>query len=372
MTLINVHSRWKGRRLRSKRMGALLLLVISLSILLCLSPSKAPDNQTRHTSLRFDWTNLPLISLAAKKLYNLQHDCSLPVKYYEWRVSRVDGSGFGMGSDLHAWGNALREGLNRQHRISTQMPWIWADQEYCGRNATLDCYFRNAQPRCEHNSSLVLHERIWVGPCGKPSHWKDNVTIPEFRAAATEFAFSSLSPVVVQEAQEQHYELFGARPTPSNLITVHVRWGDKVLEGKRRNNPIDAYVNAVGEIVQQHLLKDVHILLCTEDPVALEAFQTAARSKGWTVHIDPFYNKYLPFRENRQVIYNVPSHIAVETKGKTGLWALASLLVAMEAQHYVLTTTSNWSRLMNELRQNVVNIQCGGCTTMIDIEPGEC
>jgi hypothetical protein len=47
------------------------------------------------------------------------------------------------------------------------------------------------------------------------------------------------------------------------------------------------------------------------------------------------------------------------------------LLVALEANYFVLTTASNWSRLMNELRKNVLDPSCGDCTRMIDLRPGE-
>ena len=53
-----------------------------------------------------------------------------------------------------------------------------------------------------------------------------------------------------------------------------------------------------------------------------------------------------------------------------GRKALVALLLAMEAQYYVLTTGSNWSRLMDELRQAVVDVRCGGCTEMVDLRRG--
>jgi hypothetical protein len=46
-------------------------------------------------------------------------------------------------------------------------------------------------------------------------------------------------------------------------------------------------------------------------------------------------------------------------------------LVAMEANDFVLTTGSNWSRLMNEIRINILNPRCNDCTTMIDLKRGE-
>lgn len=42
------------------------------------------------------------------------------------------------------------------------------------------------------------------------------------------------------------------------------------------------------------------------------------------------------------------------TGGRLGYNSLLALLIALEADMYVLTTASNWSRLINELRLNVV------------------
>ena len=51
--------------------------------------------------------------------------------------------------------------------------------------------------------------------------------------------------------------------------------------------------------------------------------------------------------------------------------ALGSLLVAMEANDFVLTTASNWSRLMDELRKNVLEPRMANGTIMVDLRPGQ-
>jgi acetyl-CoA acetyltransferase len=43
------------------------------------------------------------------------------------------------------------------------------------------------------------------------------------------------------------------------------------------------------------------------------------------------------------------------TKERTDLESLAALLVSMESNRFVLTRASNWSRLIDELRKNVVD-----------------
>jgi hypothetical protein len=99
----------------------------------------------------------------------------------------------------------------------------------------------------------------------------------------------------------------------------------------------------------------------------VDAFMRAAEP-GWKVFVDrtvPELNDYRPARGNRA------SWTTKNTKGRAGLVALGSLLVALEANDFVLTTASNWSRLMNELRKNVLDPRCGNCTRMVDLRPGE-
>ena len=92
-----------------------------------------------------------------------------------------------------------------------------------------------------------------------------------------------------------------------------------------------------------------------------------AAPAGWTIYVDRTIdelNDYRPAKGNRA------SHTAKNTKGRAGLVSMGSLLVAMESRYYVLTTKSNWSRMMDFLRTNIVDQKCGNCTRMIDLRPG--
>lgn len=318
----------------------------------------------RNTNLRLDWTNLPPRSEIAKRLQNLQRNCSLPYMKYEWRPQ-----GYGIGSDLHVWGNNLWAGLIFSHRLKSPDPWIWADLETCQGKLSWDCYFPAVEPNCP--GETFKPGRIIAGTCQKLMAWPPTYEIADFRAAATEFVFSSLSDIVIREAERQRHAVFGDKGVPSNLITVHVRWGDKALEGSRKNNPIGGFIAGVEKIVEERKIDSVHILLCTEDPLAEAAFRKAALPM-WTIYLDHFYTEFLPHRKDRKVVYNVPSFITMDLNGRPGLWALGSLLVAMEANYFVMTTKSNWARLMNELRKNIIDPRCDGCTFMVDLEEGEC
>ena len=219
------------------------------------------------------------------------------------------------------------------------------------------------------NGSLMSPLPI-TDPCESscPSIITSREMLPLFRAATTEYMFRNVSDVVIKEAERQVDLVFGPRGVPDNLITVHIRWGDKRMEMKLV--PIGDYIKAVHDIVEARgTNQTVSVFLATEDPKAVKAFQEAA-PKEWTIYLDQYFHDLLPYRQETDV-YNQNPMTAKETKGRAGLVALGSLLLSMEANDYVLTTASNWSRLMNELRKNVLDPRCNNCTRMIDLRYGE-
>jgi len=153
------------------------------------------------------------------------------------------------------------------------------------------------------------------------------------------------------------------------LITVHMRWGDKKFEKKLQS--VNDYISGVKSILKQRgdEAGEAQIFLSTEDPKAVREFM-AESPISWRVYIDQFYYEMLPYRPDDDP-YNTVPKLSRELNGVTGLWSLGSLLVAMEANDFVLTTSSNWSRLMNELRKNVINPREKNVTTMVDLKYGE-
>jgi hypothetical protein len=345
--------------------------------------------------LRVDWTNLNLHSPIAQILHDHYHNCSLPLQgVHRWRTTT-----YGLGSELHVWENGLIDAFHKKIRFRNlraisrspsvnYLEWPWLDEETCHVNnseagsqyakSSLSCYFPSiTEPKCDENDApsdknLVTLSRIGIGRSVQPSSTENDGnmwTKYEWRAAATEFLFSSVSPLVVQEAERQLPLVFKqARPPPSkDLIAVHVRWGDKVHETPLVS--IDHYVNAVNEIIQQHNLDvaSIHILLCSEDPAAIHAFRAAAPNL-WNIYIDQMFTELLPYRSNTSE-YNHFVNTVRRLRGKPGLWAMGSLLLTLEANYYVLGTTSNWSRLINELRKNVIDPRCNHCTVIVDVAP---
>jgi hypothetical protein len=186
----------------------------------------------------------------------------------------------------------------------------------------------------------------------------------EWRAASTEYLFERVSPVIIQEAQRQIGLLFGAQGAPDDLITVHIRWGDKFWEMDLAK--IDEYMDAIQQLLPKDSKEMANIYLATEDPRALDEF-LKVKPNGWNVYYDITIKELNAFRPKKG---NRASWATRNTKGRAGLVALGSLLIALEAKMFVLTTKSNWSTLMNHLRTNIVDPRCGNCTQMIDLRPG--
>jgi hypothetical protein len=338
--------------------------------------------------LRFNWTNLePLSTLARNISFHQQYQCDLPLARFQFYNMH------GLGSDLHIWSQAICNGMEHGFRIRTGFPWLWYDQSDCaiaarenddnkGTTSVLTCYFPQSELLCPNDINVTIHQdmnkidtknrhRTFV-PHSCPL-LSNKYGLSEFRAATTEFLFTKVSPIVQNEAERQARLVFGAT-IPKNLITVQIRWGDKYTE--MTLVPIEEYIDAVKSILLLRQSKttatyadaeEVNIFLSTEDPRAVQEFRQFA-GKNWNIFVDYYFQETNSMRQQQ---YNNNPKQANVTKGKTGLIALGSLLLAMEANDFVISTGSNWSRLINELRKNILNPRCQNCTRSIDLRSGE-
>jgi len=346
------------------------------------------DQRTERGLLRFDWTNLPVQSPIAKLMVNHQTNCSLPLGNYNWRKKL-----FGLGSDLHVWGAALCNGVEDGLRLRTHNPWVWLDDENCGApdESTMSCYFPRAELQCSDDDRTTIQHQQLRQQQPSSNSIALNISNPirhfcnktkrsplsiynktDWRAAGIEMLFSSVSPLVQQEAERQLRIVFPPHGVvPKDLITVHMRWNDKKYENKVKNEreTLEA-VKRIRIARGDNLRHPVSILLCTEDPKAVAAFRWGAPS-NFKIYMDQFYHEMLPHQPKDEGVYNKVPKMSRNLHGKTGLWALGSLLVAMEANAYVLVLHSHWSRLMNELRKNVLNPRCNNCTLVEDVAKGK-
>lgn len=200
--------------------------------------------------------------------------------------------------------------------------------------------------------------------------------------------FANLSPHILTAAHEAMRELFGGRgEPPKNLITVHIRWGDKWKEGKLFQG--ECYVRAVERLLtMQHRAgtnalahpdvaqraptgddEPVHIFVTTEDLAALDAFNESAHRRG---HLDWRVHTWMPavLQDSRgawgvtdlsplgaarlQAIsggHRGGGAVGARTPRSPLLESLVALLIGVEAQLFVLSMRSNWSRLIHELRR---------------------
>lgn len=353
----------------------------SLYIVICnVKPAQKSDLNTTLLlpkavgKLRHDWSHHPPLSRFAKAIDAHQSNCSLPVNTFH-----LDNS-YGMGSHIALWSQAMCNSMEAGFRLRTYNPiWLWLDQTFCNRAVAEKspwlCYLPGSEFKCGCEETPLLSNDNASDPRDLKRHQcallrgNGEDVLREFRAASTEFLFHRIAPLVIQEARRQVGLLFGAKGTPDDLITVHVRWGDKFWEMPNRTLvAVQTYMDAISTLLQetQGHNRTANIYLATEDPRAYREFKNATPA-GWNIYFDRTVEELHRFRPPKG---NRASHMSMNSKGRAGLAGLASLLVAMEAKLFVLTTKSNWSSVINHLRKNVIDPRCNDCTKMIDLVSG--
>jgi hypothetical protein len=319
--------------------------------------------------LRRDWRNNPPLSPMARTILQHQSNCSLPT--VTWKMD----NSFGIGSHVAQWSQAMCYAWERNLRLRSYNPiWLWMDQIHCNKSDAAQrspwlCYLPDVELLCEQTvkgNLTMVDPRFQKHDCW---HKKQPGFVPAFRAASIEYMFRSVSPLVLQEARRQVGVLFGPQGAPKDLITVHVRWGDKSAEMKLLG--IQDYINATSHILQHQLGRrnsgTANIYLATEDPAAAHAFASAA-PKSWKIYRDVSIDELSRFRPSTR--YNSASWMSINTLGRGGLLNMASMLVALEANYFVLTTASSFSRIINSIRTNILDPRCNNCTRMIDLQSG--
>jgi hypothetical protein len=307
--------------------------------------------------LRNRWQTRELSSRLAQHIATHQSSCTRHVFYHEFGNS-------GMGSDIHVWTQALCNAMqNGATLLQVEQEWIWNDNESCpplNYTQPLSCYFSQLSS-CPYSLSNQVQVIDWLNRYDRcPAYITDLNSRQLFRAAAVEYLFSTIRPKMVKETENVAREIFGSSGIPDNMITVHVRWGDKRKEMDLVHQR--DYVNAIQGLIDKHGIETPHIFITTESHIALSKLEKEVikKRKPWTLH-------YYPAAVYHNEVEMSMASIASQSSGKLGRASLVSLLLAMEARYYVLTSGSNWSRLIDELRRNVVDADCGGCTDFVDL-----
>jgi len=138
---------------------------------------------------------------------------------------------------------------------------------------------------------------------------------------------------IVAEEQRKAFPPDGIIPHP--MISIFVRHGDKWKESKLL--PFSEYMNTVNAIANQHNI--VHIYLGTEDPTVIE--EAKNNYSQYTFH----------YIETKR--YNGGPLEIVDINGGADLMrvSLADLFIQIQGDVFIGTRSSNWCRLIDELRK---------------------
>jgi hypothetical protein len=197
----------------------------------------------------------------------------------------------GMGAELFVYGQALCNCM--QWNVSMNVAalnidkkiWYWNDREFCRQNASiyndradpkfletftpkispLECYFNKKNPchEVERDKAVFIPSLNKMTSCPKFIKNVDERAV--FRAATIEYLFSNISRRVVNESEVLAEQLFtsqGYSQIPKDMITVHVRWGDKAREMSLV--PIDRYLDTIAQIVANESIAHPHVHLVSE------------------------------------------------------------------------------------------------------------
>ena len=323
----------------------------------CATPRVLPNRW--EWVLRNRWEVELLHSDLAKSINRTQQSCGAQLQ------SKLPNSG--MGSNIHVLGAKLLE-ANERNKSLVETGFKWVDDSVCKLKPTsIGCYGApmHVCPTIDASAPIAGMNRLAGTNINYDTANFTNKQLNEVaaqvaraRKAATEYMFRTLNPDFLKLCEAAALEMFGPQGAPPDLISMHMRWGDKGREMSLVSETV--YKDMVDKLVEKHSIKNVTVLITTEDTKALAAFKKVA-DPAWTVLT---YDKALSPRHGSK------GGRIFEESGRHGLPSMISLMLSLEARYYVLTLMSNWSRLINELRIVRVDQECCGCTDMIDV-PGQ-
>jgi hypothetical protein len=313
----------------------------------------------------------------------------------------------GQGSAMHIWSNALCQAFKDDKIVVTTGPWIFRSKQFCTSStdeSPFECYFgrETSCPRekvaesetgwawyegpglfstFKHHEDLSAKGACTLNRGQSPGPWGDT---HEVRTAGMDYLFRDMPEPLIALFEERYREVFGPGGSPDELISLHVRWGEKGKESDLV--PIETYIQSVHQLISKHSLdpNSVTVLLTTEDPAALVQFKQKAPEKWKLLSYQNSVSS--PLDPNREFKVNDRGFFSVifdylcgrrsmdhasSSGGHIGLESIISLMLSLEARFFVGTCSSNWSRLINELRDAKREPSCGyNCTDFIDLMPG--
>ena len=336
---------------------------------------------TAHCQLRNSGYGSVLHSWATYLCYAMEHGASLVTAADGNWFDAWDGNGTTVCHDEHAaagGGSHHRETRRAPltcfygHRANTcgPSPLLGKQQIDFWTFGKVRLEMPEYDPFFHAGDSALRRYHNWDG-CPSWSHRRGT----PFFVTAFKWLFSRLSPRLVNLTREAAIDVFGPRGARDALVTVHMRWGDKARDNVTLQ-PAARYAEAVEALVATHL-RGVHsskigVFVTTEDGAALTAFRKEARLRDWTVytyapallhdedHFDVAANGSRA-ASMRSPLEEAQAEAARsgEAVGWAGVHSIIALLLALEARLYVVTAvgsrSSNWGRLLDEMRMAFVN-----------------
>lgn len=334
----------------------------------------AVNVQALGNQLSLNWTSGEVHTPMGKTIRAHQSVCTK--NYYLFHTNN-----WGMGSDLHTWTQAVCNSMQLGATLlEVSTNWIWNDHAFCRsgphvakKTQPLGCYF-NMEKHCPGSTAFPVRMSYNHSYDRCPKYIQDDRTRQIFRASAIEYLFSNLSSRLVADAENEIPSVFGDYGIPENMITVHLRWGDKAREMKLVSQA--EYVDAIDKIARTNNITNPKVYITTESKEALDQIELYVKKNKptWTLYnYQPsvFDGKAPKARHSIRGMHGglepSPMKMAERTGGVQGKASMIALLYAMESKYYVLTSGSNWSRLIDELRRTKLDHKCGNCTQMIDL-----
>lgn len=183
------------------------------------------------------------------------------------------------------------------------------------------------------------------------------------------------------EAENAIVSVFGPIGIPENMISVHLQAHSKLT--------VADYVEELTILMKKHSLTLPDIYITTEGVDHLVSFMAELLHLHLPVNVHYYdaainsVNKTLNSRDHqpagaRKVIsatehFKAPHvHHTLQSNGDgshLSKHSIVALLLSMEAKYYIMPSRKHsvWSRLVDELRRDVVDVDCGGCTEFIEV-----
>lgn len=309
----------------------------------------------------FVWhTSSPSSHLQTSAPWQLQGVSDGSVKFLLYHLHKA-----GIGSKIHVLGAALAIAMSQQRVlvVAKQSSDPFMDDWCEGANSLIECYFEDftSCPSLDnkidntYNQSLDQSTELFL-QIGLAQMLESSRLVPPqmteilrlspvepnkyfywWRCQASNYIVR-LNTRTQADLKARRSRLFPQRTIPPGTISIHVRHGDKGKEAAL--TPDEMYLQLAPLLLDKSETLRKTIFLSTEDSQTVEYF---TKAKGWNtffVEVDRFTEHSISPLQHADKI------------GRSGefLNSMLNLQLALECDAWIGTMSSNWCRLIDELR----------------------